>query len=98
MKFLENLRRQPEYIRKIILWAIVGGIGLGLLVWWFHSSYSKIKNFPKEELIKKINLPDFRGELPKIEIPEAAKEELERLEKEMDKNREEPQNENLNDK
>ena len=79
MNFLNRLRRQPEHIRKLILWATIIIIGLGLLVWWIHSSYWKIKNFPKEEFIKEVNLPNFEED--KMEMPEVSEEELKELEK-----------------
>ncbi len=79
MSFLDKLRRQPEYIRKLILWAIIIIIGLGLLVWWIHSSYWKIKKFPKEEFIKGMNLPNLEED--KMGMPEIPEGELEELEK-----------------
>jgi len=70
--FLKKLQSQPEYIRKMVLWSVVIILGLGLVIWWINSSYQKLKKFEKEEFIKKMNLPSFRGELenlPEIKIP-----------------------------
>ncbi len=86
--FLEKLRKQPEHIRKLILWIIIIIIGLGLSIWWIHSSYWKIKKFPKEEFIENIKLPDFEKELPKMEMPEFPEEELEKLREEIEKSEE----------
>ena len=84
MDFIKKLQEQPESTRKIILWLIIVIIGLGLTVWWINSSYQKIKDFQKEEVIKELNLPGFEG-LPKIEVPESFKQELDKLEQEMKK-------------
>ena len=85
MNFINKLRNQPEYIRKIILWSIVVIIALGLSIWWIHGSYWRIKKFPKEEFYEKVNLPNFEEELPKIEMPEINEEELEKLKEEIEK-------------
>lgn len=80
--FINKLRNQPESTRKLILWVVVLIIGLGLTIWWINNSYRKIKEFPGEEVINKMNLPltfpegkvrglpAFEKELPKIEMPE----------------------------
>lgn len=70
MSFLDKLRNQPESTRKLILWVVVVIIGFGLTIWWINSSYRKIKEFSKEEVIDKMNLPAFEEELPEIEMPE----------------------------
>jgi len=70
LNFIQKLREQPVHIRKMILWSAVIIIGLGLSIWWIHSSYWRIKKFPKEEFYEKVSLPNFEEELPKIEMPE----------------------------
>jgi len=57
--FLNKLQKQPEHIRRLILWSIVAVIGLGLAIWWIDDSYHKLKEFEKEKFIEKINLPDL---------------------------------------
>ena len=91
MSFIKKLQRQPEYIRKMILWSIIVIIALGLSIWWIHSSYWRIKKFPKKEFIEKVNLPSFEEEFPKIEMPEINEEELEKLKEEMEKGEEKPE-------
>ena len=59
MDFLNNLRKQPVHIRKLILWIIVIIVALILASWWIYNSYAKLKNFPKEEFIKELELPKF---------------------------------------
>ncbi len=66
-------------------------IGLGLSIWWIHSSYWRIKKFPKEEFYEKASLPNFEEEFPKIEMPEINGEELERLKEEVEKGEEKPE-------
>jgi len=88
MSFIKKLQRQPEYIKKIILWSIVIIVGLGLSIWWIYGSYWRIKKFPKEEFIEKMKLPDFGEELPKIEMPEFPEEELKKLKEEIEKDEE----------
>ena len=88
MSFIQKLQRQPEHVRKMILWAVVIIIGLGLSIWWIRSSYWRIKKFPKGEFIENVKLPDFGKELPKMEMPEFPEEELEKLREEMEKGEE----------
>ncbi len=80
MNFIERLRKQPEYIRKIILWSIIVIVGLGLAAWWINLSRRKIKEFNKEKFIEKINLPSFKEagleNLLEIKMPEISEEEL----------------------
>lgn len=61
MKFLNKLRNKPERVRKIILWLIVIIVALILGSWWFYSSYNKIKNFPTQEILKELELPEIEG-------------------------------------
>lgn len=88
MSFIKKLQKQPEYIRRTILWVVIVLIGLGLSIWWIHSSYWRIKRFPKEEFIENMKLPDFEKELPKMEMPEFPEEELEKLKEEIEKGEE----------
>jgi len=92
MSFLEKLQRQPKYIRKIILWLVIIIIGLALVVWWLHSSYWRIKEFPKEEFIKKLNFPnpgEKIKELQEIEMPKIDEEKLEELKEKIEQLEEE---------
>jgi len=57
MDFLDNLRKKPKHVRKFILWITVIITALILGTWWFYSSYNKIKNFPKREILKELNFP-----------------------------------------
>lgn len=70
MDILNKLRKQPENIRKLILWITIIILGLVLAVWWIYSSYQGIKKLQAEKIIEELNLPDLE-ELPKIEVPEA---------------------------
>lgn len=85
MDFIKKLQKQPEHIRKMILWSVVIIIGLGLIIWWIDRSYRKIKEFDKEGFIERLNidvLEDQLQDLPKIEMPQ---EELKRLEEKIRK-------------
>jgi len=50
--FIKKLQKQPEHIRKIILWSVVIIVGLVLAVLWIHNSYQEIKNLQLKEIIK----------------------------------------------
>jgi len=50
--FIKKLQKQPEHIRKIILWSVVIIVGLVLVVLWIHNSYQEIKNLQSKEIIK----------------------------------------------
>ena len=69
MYFLKRLQKQPENVRKMILWSIIIIVALILASWWIYNSFAKLKNFKEEEFIKELNLPTFE-EIPKIEILE----------------------------
>ena len=101
MDFLDKLRKQPENVRKIILWVTVIIVGLILLTLWIINISQKIKKIEKEKVMEELNLPALKGslqELPQIELPEEAQEEfkkldesikaLEKLEKEAGENEE----------
>ena len=80
MKFIEKLQKQPEHVRKIILWAVVIVIGIGLAIWWLFYFSQKIKEFKQEELIEQLNLPVLEEkfkEFPEKEVPEFLKTEKE---------------------
>jgi len=73
MNVLHRIRNLPVSIRKIILWAIVIIIGLGLAVWWIRNFQQKLKGFQAEELKEQFKLPALEEELkglPKIEMPD----------------------------
>jgi len=55
--FLNKIRNQPEHIRKIILWVAVIIIALFLAILWIYNSSQRIKQFPTEEFMKKIEIP-----------------------------------------
>ena len=60
---LQKLQNQPEYIRKIILWAVVVVVGFSLLILWSKNFQQRIKSFKGEGFQKELK------ELPKLEIP-----------------------------
>jgi len=62
LNFLDKLRKQPEYIRKFMLWSIVIILGLILTAIWINGSYKKIQKLKSENIIQELNLP-------KIEMP-----------------------------
>lgn len=65
MNFLDRLRKQPEHIRKLILWIIVIILGLILAVLWINSSYKKIQELKSQNVIEELNLPNL--EMPVID-------------------------------
>ncbi len=83
MKFLEKLQKQPEYVRKLILWTIIVIVGIGLAIFWIWSSHRRIEGFSKEKFIEEFNLPFLKSKidkLPKIEISPAPEKELKKEE------------------
>ena len=84
MNILDKLQKQPESIKKMILWLILIIVGTGLAIYWVYSFRQKIKEFPKGAFIEELNLPLLEEkvkELPEIEILE----ELEKLKNEIEK-------------
>jgi len=62
LNFLKKLRKQPEHIRKLILWIIVIILGLVLGILWINSSYKKVQRLKSQNVIQELNLP-------KLEMP-----------------------------
>ena len=62
MSFIKKLQRQPEYIRKMILWAVVIIVGLVLAILWINSLYKGIQKLESQNIIQELNVP-------KIEMP-----------------------------
>lgn len=72
MNFLEKIQNLPEQKRKVILWAVVVILGIGLLTFYIKNIQQKFKNIGKEELQKQLRLPELQEKLrqvPKFEIP-----------------------------
>lgn len=79
MDFLEKLRKQPEHVRKIILWTTVIIIGLILSFFWIKEilkNIEEVKSSPS--FIPKLELDENMPEIPKL--PE---QELKQLEEEI---------------
>ena len=88
---LEKIRGLPEGKRKIILWFILIVIGLGLISIYFINIRQNIRNFKSLNLKEGFKIPDFGEEfksLPKLEMPTATEEELNKLQEEIQKNEE----------
>jgi len=66
MSFLKKIQQQPEYVRKLILWITIIIVGLILMIFWVLFFLRKIKEFPKEEFVEKLNLPSLEAEIDKI--------------------------------
>lgn len=68
MNFLDKLLKQPEHIRKLILWITIIILGLILAVIWINSSYKKIQELKSQNFIQELDFPEI--EMPtNIEIP-----------------------------
>ena len=80
MGILEKLRRQPEHVRKIILWSVVILVGFVLLFFWVKNFSKRIKSFEEQNLLDLIKLPKFQEEIKKIELPKIPEEELKKIE------------------
>lgn len=65
---LRKLQKQPEQVKKIILWFVVIIVGIVLLNFWARSAGERMREFQAEELDKKWRLPEI--EMPVLEIPE----------------------------
>jgi len=77
---LEKLRRQPEHVRKIILWSVVILVGFVLLFFWVKNFSKRIKSFEGQNFLDLIKLPKFQEEIKKIELPKIPEEELKKIE------------------
>jgi len=62
--FIKKLQKQPEHIRKLILWIAIIILGLILTVIWINSSYKKIQKLKSQNIIQELNLPNL--EMPVI--------------------------------
>ncbi|MBZ9578042.1 hypothetical protein KJA13_03360 [Patescibacteria group bacterium] len=62
MNILKKLQKQPEHVRKMILWSVVIIVGLVLAVLWINSSYKGIQKLESQNIIQELNVP-------KIEMP-----------------------------
>lgn len=69
MDIVSKLQRQPEHIRKIILWTVVIILGIALLGWWLRNSYNTLQQLQSEDVIEQLELPAFQDALPDFEIP-----------------------------
>ncbi|MCD6528109.1 hypothetical protein J7K44_00480 [bacterium] len=65
MNFLKKIQSLPKYIREIIFWVIIISLSAGLLFLWVKSTKRKLKNFQREEVIEKLNIPQLKKELKK---------------------------------
>ncbi|MFH1656661.1 MAG: hypothetical protein ABH956_02710 [Candidatus Nealsonbacteria bacterium] len=86
MEFINKLRNQPKYIRKIILWSVMIFISIFLFILYIFNISNKIKNIKEDEIIDQLNLPYLEQEmqnLPKMDLPDEAKKEFEKLDNDM---------------
>ncbi len=91
MAFLEKLQKQPESVRKAILWVSVIIIGLALFFVWLYITQAKIKDFRKGKFFENIGMPDLNKnmqsipaiELPATGTPQLSEEEIKELEKSL---------------
>ena len=69
-KFLEKIRSLPEARRKMILWATVIIIGLGLFAWYFRNMKSVFSNqINLQDNLKLQDLKDNLKNLPEVKSP-----------------------------
>jgi len=61
MNFIDKIRNQPKYIRKIILWSITIIFGLILMGLWIYLSGKNVRNFNKQSIIDGLNLPKIEN-------------------------------------
>ena len=70
MNILHKIQGQPEYIKKIIVWAILIVIGVVFAVLWLGNSAKKIAGFPKGQLAPiSENVQKEFGKLKEIKMP-----------------------------
>jgi len=63
MGFLKKLQKQPEHIRKLILWIVVIITGLILVILWAINVSYNIRKLQEENLSDQLNLPVLEEEL-----------------------------------
>ena len=61
--FLKKIQKQPENVRKLILWITVIIIGLILASLWLLNIFQKIQKFNKEDFEKALNLPTLQEKI-----------------------------------
>ena len=92
-EFIKKIQNLPENKRKIIRWAIVIIIALGLFFWWIQITKKSLSSFGKEGIKKWLGIPQLqerlnnipKTEMPKFEIPGISEEELKKIEEEIKK-------------
>jgi len=77
--FLEKLQKQPEGVKKIIIWSAVAVVGIGLFFIYFKNFKKNLEKF-NMPVLPKIGLPKM-PEIP--EIPEEFKTEIKKLGEEL---------------
>ena len=83
MDFLKKLQKQPDNVKKIILWLAVIFIGIVLAFFWIKGISKKMKELESREFIKDIDISFPKIEIPEIKIPDLSEEELKQLEEEL---------------
>jgi len=86
--FFKNLQKQPEHIRKIILWSVVIFVGLAFLFFWFHDMKIRLNNFQKQKFLESIGVSQLQNQLeqtpeikmPELETPQINEEDLKKME------------------
>lgn len=83
MRFLEDLQKLPEQKRKIILWIIIIIVAILSFTLWLRIIKKGVENFPKEQFLRKLELPEMPEEIlktPGVNLPELSEEELREFE------------------
>lgn len=90
--FIKKIQNLPEPKRKIILWATITIIGLGLFAVYIKNIQKKLSSFEAGKIKEELQIPFLeeklkelpKFEMPKIELPEISEEKLREVEKMME--------------
>ena len=65
--FLNNLRNQPENVKKRILWSVVSIVAIILIFfWWFFIFQKTLSNLNKENLEKSFNIKGLEEKINQL--------------------------------
>jgi len=85
--FLQNLQKQPEHIKKIIIWSVIVVVGAGLFFWWVGRVKESVNRLKNAGVANKIDFTPLEKQLKEApgDYPKAgeALENLKNIEAEI---------------
>lgn len=67
-EILQKLRNQSELKRKIILWAIMGVIGVSIFAWWISNARHTLERSKVQNLGEELRINELQERLNEIPV------------------------------